>query len=159
MSSFGFLFYVRARNRVRWNNQAQRFRANARAIGDDEIAQAQKRLVFLPHRNIQEGVRANNEKNSVAGTVVGVAEIAHRVDRIVQLAAAEILSSFGERRNEVRMFRAGQRNHRKTVRERREMLFELVRWTASRDEMNFVKIEAPIGRASYGQVAIVDGVK
>src|ERR1700692_181044 len=136
MRSFGFFFYVWARNGVRWNHQSQRFGTNARATGDDEIAQAQKRFVFLPHGNIQKGVRANNKKDSIAGTVVGVSKIAHGVDRIMQLRAAEVFASFGERRNEVRMFRAGQRNHCKAVRERREMLLELVRRPACRDEMN-----------------------
>ena len=39
------------------------------------------------------------------------------------------------------------------------MLFQLVRRPAGRDEMNFVKIKAPVGRASDGQVTVVDGIK
>ena len=39
------------------------------------------------------------------------------------------------------------------------MLFELVRRPAGRDEMNLVKIEAPVGRASDGQMAVVNGIK
>src|ERR1700692_4253258 len=57
------------------------------------------------------------------------------------------------------MFRASQRNHRKTVGKRREMLFQFVGRPAGRNEMNFVKIEAPVGRASDGQVTVVDGIK
>src|ERR1700676_1171769 len=159
MRSFGFFFYVRASNRVRRDDQAQRFRTDAWAIGDDEIAQAQKSFVFLPHGNIEKGVRANNEKNSVAGVVVRVPKITHRVDGIVQLGAAEVLPSFGERWNEVRMFRAGQGNHCKAVRKRREMLFQLVRRTAGRNEMNFVEIKAAVGRARDSQVAVMDRVK
>ena len=57
------------------------------------------------------------------------------------------------------MFRASQRNHCKTVGKRREMLFQFVGRPAGRNEMNFVKIEAPVGRASDGQVTVVDGIK
>ena len=77
----------------------------------------------------------------------------------MQLGAAEVFASFGKRRNEVRMFRAGQGNHCKAMRERSEMLFQLVRWPAGRDEMYFVKIKAPVRRACDSQVAVVNGVK
>jgi hypothetical protein len=57
------------------------------------------------------------------------------------------------------MFRASERNHCKAVREWREMLFQLVRRPAGRDEMNFVKIKAAVGRTSNSQMAVMDGVK
>jgi len=153
----GFFSFVRASNQVRRDNQAQRFRANSRAIGDDEIAEREQRFILLPHGDVQEGVGANDERKPVA--VVNVAEIAHGVHGIVKLCAAEVLAGFGKRRNEVRMLGASERDHRKTVRKRSEVLLQLVRRTASGNEMNFVEIKTPVGGASDRKVAIVDGVE
>src|SRR5205814_42967 len=96
------------------NDEFERFGTNAGAIRDDEIAKAEERFVFLPHGNVQEGIGADHEEDAVAG--IGVAEIANRVDRIVKLIAGEIVASFGERWNEMRMFGAGKRDHGEAVR-------------------------------------------
>jgi hypothetical protein len=77
----------------------------------------------------------------------------------MQLSAGEILAGFGQRRNEVRMFGTGQRYHRVTMRERREMLLQLVRRSAGRNEMNFVKIKTPVGGARHRQMSIMNRVK
>jgi hypothetical protein len=45
----------------------------------------------------------------------------------VKLRAAEVFTGFRERRNEMRMFGASKRKHGEAVRERRQVLFELVR--------------------------------
>ena len=142
---------------VRRNNELERFGANAGAIGDDEIAEAEERFVFLPHGNVEEGVGADHEEDAIAG--IGVAEIADGVHGIVELIAGEIFASFGERWNEMRMFGAGKRDHGEAVRKRREVLLEFVRRPAGWDEMNFVEIEATVGRASDGQVPVVNGIE
>ena len=59
----------------------------------------------------------------------------------------------------MRMLGASERDHRKTVRKRSEVLLQLVRRTASGNEMNFVEIKTPIGGASDGKMAIVDGIE
>jgi len=139
------------------DDEFERFGANAGAIGDDEIAKAEERFVFLPHGNIEEGVGADDEKDAIA--VIGVAEITDGVDGIVKLIAGEIVAGFGERWDEVRMLGAGERDHGEAMRKRRKVLLEFVRGTAGRNEMNFVEIEAAIGGASDGEVAIVDGIE
>src|SRR5439155_26216595 len=142
---------------VRRNNELERFGANAGAIGDDEIAEAEERFVFLPHGNVEEGVGADHEDDAIAGIVV--AEIADGVHGIVELIAGEIFASFGERWNEVRMFGAGERDHGEAVRKRREVLLEFVRRPAGWDEMNFVEIETAVGGAGDREMAVVDGVE
>ncbi len=107
---FAIFFDVAAANQIRRNDQPQRFRANSRTVGDDEIAKAEKRFVFLPNGNVEKSVGADDEENAVAVAVIGVAEIAHRVHGIVQLRAAEIFAGFGERRNEMRMLGASERS-------------------------------------------------
>ena len=156
---FGFFFCVRPSHRVRWNDEAQGFRADARAIGDDEIAKAEQCFVFLPHGNVQECVGADDEKETIAVAVIDVPEVAHSVHGIVELRAAEVFARFGERRNEVRVFGTGKRNHGKPVRERREVLLQLVRRPARGDEVEFVEIEAAVGGASNGEMAVVDGIE
>ena len=154
---FGFFLSVRASNQVRRDNQAQRFRSNSRAIGYDEIAKREQRFILLPHWDVQEGVGANDERKPVA--VVNVAEIAHGVHGIVKLCAAEILAGFGEGGNEVRMLGASERDHRKAVRKRSEVLLKLVRRPARGNEVELVKIEAPVGGAGDGKMTIVDGIE
>jgi len=139
------------------NDELEGFGADAGAIGDDEIAKTKERFVFLPHGNVEEGVGANHEENAIAG--IGVAEVADGVHGIVKLIAGEIVAGFGERRDEVRMFGAGERDHGETVRKRREVLLEFVRRTAGRDEMNFVEVEAAIGGAGDSEMSVVDGVE
>src|SRR5580704_5621323 len=134
---------------MRGNHKPQRIGANSGAVRDDEIAETEKRLVFLPDRNVEKSVGANDEEDAVAVAVIRVAEVAHRIHGIVKLRAAEIFTGFGERRNEMRMLGAGEREHRETVREWSEMLFELVGWAACRDEMNLVEIETPVSGARY----------
>ena len=41
----------------------------------------------------------------------------------------------------------------------REVLFQFMRRAAGRNEMNFVEIEATVGRASDGQVPVVNGIE
>ncbi len=156
---FGFSFCIGPRHQVRRNDQAQGFRADARAIGDDEIAKAEQRFVLLLHGDVQERIGANDEKETIAVAVVAVTKVAHRVHRIVELRAAEILAGFGERRNEVRVFGTGKRNHGKPVREGREVLLQLVRRPARGDEVEFVEVEAPVGSAGDGKMAVVDGIE
>src|SRR5216684_4308211 len=91
--------------------------------------------------------------------MVDVTEVAHGVHGIVELRATEILAGFGKRGNKVRMLGASKRDHGKPVRERREVLLQIVRRTARRDEVNLVKIEAPVGGARGGKMAVVDGVE
>ena len=99
----------RPRDQVRRNDQPQSFGANSRTIGDDEIAETEKRFVFLPHGNVEKRVGANDEINAVAMAVIGVAEIADGVDGVVKLRTAEIFAGFRERRNEMRMLGASER--------------------------------------------------
>ena len=155
----GFFFFIRPSHQVRWNHETQGFRPDARAIGDDEIAKAEQRFVFLPHGDIQECVGADDEKETIAVAVVDVTEVAHRVHGIMELRAAEILAGFGKRWNEVRMFGTGKRNHGKPVREGCEVLLQLVRRLARGDEVEFVEIEAPVGGAGNGEMAVVDRIE
>ena len=154
---FAFSSCIGPRHQVRRNDQAQGFRADARAIGNDEIAKAEQRFVFLPHGDVQERIGADDEKETIA--VVAVTKVAHSVHRIVELRAAEILAGFGERRNEVRVFGTGKRNHGKSVREGREVLLQLVRRPTRGDEVEFVEVEAPVGSAGDGKMAVVDGIE
>src|SRR6266852_8817216 len=155
----GFFVSIRARDQVRWNDEAQRFRANAWAIRDDEIAKREKRVIFFPHGNVQEGVGADDEKQAIAVAMVDVAKVAHGVHGIVELRAAEILAGFGKRGNEVRMLCASERDHREAVRKRREVLLQLVRRPARGDEVEFIEIEAPVGGASSGKMTVVNGIE
>jgi len=142
---------------IRRNDELKGFAADARTIGDDEIAKAEKGFVFLPHGNVEEGVGADHEENAISGT--GVAEVADGVHGIVELVAGEIVASFGERWNEMRMFGARKRDHGEAVRKWREVLLKFVRRSAGWDEMNFVEIEAAVGGAGDGEMAVVDGIE
>ena len=159
MLELGFFLAVRARHQIRRNHQTQGLGAYARAVGDDEIAQAQERLVFLPHGDVEKGVRANHEKNAVAVAVVDVPEIAHGIDGIVQLRAAEVLTGFGQRRDKVRVLGAGQRDHGKAVWEGRQVLLKLVRRPAGRNKMHFIEIEATVGGPGDTQMTAMNGIK
>src|SRR5260370_20955636 len=86
-SAFGFFLRVRPAHQARRNDETQGFRANARSVGDDKIAKAEKRFVLLPHGNVQERVCTTYEEDAVA--VANVTEAAHGSDRIVQLRAAQ----------------------------------------------------------------------
>src|SRR5260370_36809921 len=155
----GFFFRIRTGHQVRWNDEAQGFRANARAVGDDEIAKAKQRFVLFPHGDVQERVSADDEKEAIAVAVVDVAEVAHGVHRVMELRAAEILSGFGERGNKVRMLGASEREHGKPMRKRSEVLLQFVRGATRRDEVEFVEIKAPVGGAGNVKIAVVDGIK
>ncbi len=57
------------------------------------------------------------------------------------------------------MLSASERDHRKPVWEGREVLLQFVRGPARRDEVEFVEIEAPVGGAGDGKMAVVDGIE
>ncbi len=152
-----FALGMRRGHQVGRNDEAQRFRANARPIRDDEIAKAEQRFIFLPHGDVEEGIRADDEENAIAGK--RVTKVADGVHRIVKLRAGKIFARLGERRNEVRMIDARERNHGETMRKRREVLLQLVRRAAGRDEMNFVEIEAAVCGTGYGKMAIVNRIE
>jgi hypothetical protein len=59
----------------------------------------------------------------------------------------------------MRVLGARQRSHRKAVRERREVLLELVRRPACWDEMDFIEIETAVGGAGHCKVAVMNRVK
>ena len=59
----------------------------------------------------------------------------------------------------MRVFGAGERNHPEAVRERSEVLLELVRRTAGGNEMNFVEIKTAVGGAGDGEMAVVNRVE
>jgi len=146
-------------HQVRWNDEAHGFRADARAISDDEIAEAEQRFVFFPHRDVQERVGADDEKEAISVAVVDATEVAHGVHGIVELRAAEILAGFGQRGNEVRMLGASERDHGKPVRKRSEVLLQLVRGTTRGDEVDFVEVKTAVGGTGSGKMAVVDGIK
>src|SRR5262249_44891816 len=151
---FAFALGVGAGHEVGRDYKLERFRANSRAIGDDEIAKTEQGLVFLPHGNVEKGVGADHEKDAVA--VTGVSKIPNRVHRIMKLRAGEIFAGFGERGNKVRMFRAGERYHGKAMRKRRKVLLQFVRRAARGDEMNFVEVETAVGGGGGGGVGLLD---
>ena len=155
----GFFSCIRPSHQVRRNDQAQSFRADARTIGDDEIAKAEQRFVFFPHGDVQERIGADDEKEAISVAVVDVTEVAHGVHGIVELRAAEILAGFGQRRNEVRMLGTSERDHGKPVRKRSEVLLQLVRGTTRGDEVDFVEVKAAVGGTGSGKMAVVDGIK
>src|SRR5690242_5619960 len=156
---FRILLEIAARDQIRRNHKAKSLRADSRTVGDDEIAETQKRFVFFPDGNVQESVGADEEIDAVALLVVSVAEVAHGVHGVVELRAAEIFSGLRERRNKMRVLRAGQRSHGEAVRKGRQVLFELVRRAAGRNEMNLVKIEATVGGAGYGEMAVMNRIE
>ena len=159
MTVFGFFLRIRPRHQVRWNDQAQGFRADAGAVGNDEIAEAEKRFVFFPHGDVQKRVGANHEINAVAVAVIDVAEVAHGIHGIVELRAAEVFAGFGKRRNKVRMLGAGQRDHGESMRKGSEVLLQFVRRAAGGDEMDFVEIETAVGGARDGEMAVMNGIE
>jgi hypothetical protein len=159
MLGLSFLFGVTAGYQVGWNDKAQRFSADAGAIGNEEVAETEQSLVFLPHGNIEESVGADDEEDVVAVTVIDMAEMAHSINGIMKLRAAKVLAGFGKRGNEVRVLGAGERNHGEAVRKRREVLFELVRRPAGGNEMNFVEIKTAVGGAGDGEMAVVNRVE
>ena len=150
---------IRPGDQVRWDDKAKRFDANPGTVGDDEIAKAEQSFVLLPHGDVEESVGAHHEIDAVSVPVVGVAEIAHRVYGVVELSATEVLACFGEGRDKVRMVGAGERNHGKAMRKRCEVLLQLVRRAACGNEMNFIEIEAAVGGAGHGEMAVVDGIE
>jgi len=154
-----FFFRVRADHQAGRNDEAQGFRANTRPIGDQEVAETEQCFIFLPHGNIEESVRADNEDNPVALTMIGVAEIAHRINGIMKLCTAEVFAGLGERGDKVRVLAAGERNHGEAVRERSKVLLEFVRRTAGGNEMDFVEIKTAIGGAGHGEMAVVNRVE
>src|SRR5260370_27256405 len=91
----GFFSWIRPGHQVRWNDEAQGFRADARAIGDDEIAKAEQRFVFFPHRDVQERVGTDDEKEGIAVAGGDVTEVSNGVHGRVEFAAAEIIAGFG----------------------------------------------------------------
>ena len=159
MPILGFFPGIGPRHQVRRNDQTQRFRADARAVGNDEIAETEERFVFFPHGDVQKRIGSDHEIDAVAVTVVDVAKVPHRVHGIVELRAAEVLTSFDERWDKVRMLGAGQRDHGKSMREGSEVLLQLVRRTAGGYEMDFVKIKTAVGGAGDGKMAVVDGIE
>jgi hypothetical protein len=159
MRGLGFFFGVGAGHGIGRNDEAQGFRTDAGAIGDDEIAEAQKGFVFLPHGNVEEGVGTDDEVDAIAVAVVGVAEVTDGVDGIVQLGAAEIFAGFCEGWDEMRMLGGCERNHGEAVREWGEVLLQFVRWATGGDEMDFVEIKTAVGGASDGEVTVVDRIE
>jgi len=155
----GFFFCVRPRDQVRRNDETQSFRTDARTVGDNEIAKPEQRFIFFPRGDVQERIGADDEKKAIAVAVVDVPEVAHGIHGILELCAAEILAGFGKRGNEVRMLRAGQRDHGKAVRERREVLLQLVRRPARGNEVELIEIEASVGGAGHGKMAVVNGIE
>src|SRR5467141_3704711 len=155
----GLFSCILPNHQVRWNDEAHGFRADARAISDDEIAEVEQRFVFFPHWDVQERVGADDEKEAISVAVVDVTEIAHGVHGIVELRAAEILAGFGQRRNEVRMLGTSERDHGKPVRKRSEVLLQLVRGTTRGDEVELVEIKTPVSGTSNGKMAVVDGIE
>src|SRR5437763_14909036 len=91
--------------------------------------------------------------------MIGVAEVAHCVHRIVELRAAEILARLRQRRHEMRMLGACQRDHSEAMRQWRKVLRELVRWTACRNEMDLIEIEPALGGARHHKMCAVDGIE
>jgi hypothetical protein len=77
----------------------------------------------------------------------------------VQLCPGEVLPGFGERWNEVRMFRARERNHSEAVRKGRKMLLQFMRWPAGGDEVNFIEIKAAVRGARDSKMSIVYGIE
>src|SRR5215475_14698430 len=87
-----FPLVVGTGQQIGWNYQSESVGANAGAVGDDEIAEAEERFVFLPHGNVEKSVGADDEINSITVTVVVVAEVAHGIHGVVQLVAGEIVA-------------------------------------------------------------------
>ena len=77
----------------------------------------------------------------------------------MELRAAEILARLRQRRHEMRMLGACQRDHSEAMRKWRKVLLELVRWTACRNEMDFIEIEPAIGGARHHKMSAVDGIE
>src|SRR5207237_10504872 len=113
------------------------------------IAEHEQRFVFLPHRNVQKRIRADDKENAVAIAMIGVAEVAHCVHRIVELRAAEILARLRQRRHEMRMLGACQRDHSEAMRKWRKELLENVRWTACGNELDYIELEPAIDGARH----------
>src|SRR5271169_3750184 len=80
---FSIFLEVAAAHQMRRDDQPQGFRANSRAVRNDKIAETKKRLVFLPDRNVEKRVGADDEEDAIAVAVIGVAEVAYRIDGIV----------------------------------------------------------------------------
>ena len=57
------------------------------------------------------------------------------------------------------MLRAGQRYHGEAMRKWRQVLFQLMRRTAGRDEVHLIEIESAVGCARHRQMPGMNGVK
>jgi hypothetical protein len=75
------------------------------------------------------------------------AEVAHGIHGVARVA---VFAGVGQRRKEVRMIGAGQRDHRKAMRERSHLVPGLVRWMSAGHEVHFVEMEAALRGAGYG---------
>lgn len=90
------------------NHEAQGVKAKARPAGDDEIAGIQQTFVTLPRGNFEELVRADDEVEVIFWMFA--AETADGVNRVKNVAGP-FKGCFGDRRNIMRVVRAGERNH------------------------------------------------
>jgi hypothetical protein len=77
----------------------------------------------------------------------------------MKLRPAEVVSSFHQRRDKVRVIGARQGYHSEAVRKRRQVLLQFVGRAAGRNEMDFVKVKAAVRRARDSQVAIVNRIE
>ena len=59
----------------------------------------------------------------------------------------------------MRMLGAGECNHGVAMRKWREVLLQLVWWTAGWNEVNLIEIEAAVRSARDSKMSIVDGIE
>src|SRR5258708_6225493 len=90
--------------------------------------------------------------------MIDAAKMANRVDTVKKLLTAEIFARFRKRGNEVRMLRAGQRDHGKAMRKRSQAAL-LVWRAAGRNKKDLVKIEAPISTAGDCKMTVMNGIE
>src|SRR4030081_1125961 len=102
MPGIGLFICVSPNNKVRRNHQPKRLDSDTGTVRNDKIAKPQQRFVLLPHRDVQEGISANDEKNAIAVAVKCVAEITHGIYGLMPLTPSECLTSCCKRRTEVR---------------------------------------------------------
>ena len=72
---------------------------------------------------------------------------------------AEVFTGLGNRWHKVRMLGTGKRHHRKSMRERRQVLLQFVRGTARGNEMNLIEVKLPVRGPCDGEMPVVNRIK
>src|ERR1700723_2810402 len=147
----------RAAQFFRRDYQAQSFEPKAGAAGDDEIASVEQAFVVLPGRNFQKLVSADDEVKLIVGMFTAIAP--DGIKGVENVRCSAVRRRFSERRMEIRLIRAGQRDHGVAMQERSERRLRFVWRARGRHKINRVQVKALLCCLRHGDMAGVDRIK